>query len=124
MDSLFQRGKKFVLRWQEQTVLLPLLVLFAIGAWFVLTVFDRTAGKDMLSLLIQLPILCAYAGAALALAWLARRRQRRMLTDAQQEELWQLLLAGNGSARIIYIMDFLVWLTSFVLLLLFFWPAR
>lgn len=122
--GLFQRAKKFVLRWQDQTVFLPLMVLMALAAWVVLSVFDRTAGKDMLSMLVQLPILCAYAGAALALAWFARRRQRRMLSDAQQEELWQLLLVGNRGATLIYIMDFFVWLTSFVLLLAFFWPQR
>lgn len=112
---------KWIKRWQEQVILLPLLVFIAISGWMVLTVFDRTAGKDMLSLLVQLPILCAYVGAISGLSWLIRRRQRKVLTDEEQAALWNLLLAGNKPAMIIYITDFIVWLVAYGTMFSFFW---
>ncbi len=116
--------RSFLVRWQEPYVWLPMAAFLALVAWVVLTALDRTAGNDMLAMLIQLPILSAYALAALALTYLARRRQRRKLSDAEQQRLWEATVAGHKGAIIIYITDGLVWLTSFVVSLLFFWPSR
>lgn len=116
--------KSYFARWQEPYLWVPALVVLALAAWLVLGALDRTATTDMLSQLVQLPILSAYALAALALTFLARRRQRRKLTDIEQQRLWEAAVAGHKGPLIIYVMDSLVWLTSFVVSLLFFWPAR
>lgn len=114
--------KAWLLRWQEHVGWLPLVVLLALAAWVVLGALDRTAGMDSLSLLVELPIRCAYAVAALGLAYLARRRQRRHLNDFEQADLWTRTLNGERGALTIYITDAIIWLASATLLLLFFWP--
>lgn len=113
----------FLARWQEPAIWLPLLTLLALGAWVIAGALDRTATADAMAMLLHLPIRTAYAAAALGLAYLARRRQRRRLSDDEQADLWTRTLNGERGALTIYITDAVVWLAPLVLLLLFFWPA-
>lgn len=115
---------KILVRFQEFIGWLPLLVGLSLLGWIVLGTLERDAGTSAVSLLLELPVLCAYALSALGLSYLARRRFRKILTDAQQEELWNATLRGDRGALLIYTLDVIVWLGSLLVLLLFFWPAR
>lgn len=116
--------KQLVTRWQEFAGWLPLVGLLALAAWVFLGGLDRSQGAISLSLLIELPVLTAYALAALGLAQLARRRFRKKLTEEQQEQLWQGVLRGDRGALVVFISDTVVWLVLALVLLAFFWPAR
>lgn len=107
-------------RWQEPVVWLPLIVMLALAAWLVLGALDPGSTVDLIARLIELPITTAYAVAALALTWLARRRQRRKLTAEQEDELWRRVLAGERGALFVYTLDVVVWLACAFLLLRFF----
>lgn len=113
--------KAWVTRWQEPVFWLPMLALIAVSAWLVLGAMAPAAQVDLMAMLIELPIRCAYAVAALSAAWFARRRWRRRLSHGEQEELWRRLLDGERGALAIYFTDTLVWLACFVLLLCYFW---
>jgi amino acid transporter len=112
----------FFARWQESILWLPTLVLLALAAWLVLGALDRTATVDTLSLVINLPVLTAYALAALALTHLARRRWRKKLADHEQDQWWTKLMRGDHGAVVIYIVDaaFTVILTCALLAFFFF----
>ena len=116
--------KAYFVRWQEPYLWVPLLIVLAFVGWLVIGAIDRTAGTDMLAQLVELPIRTAYAVAALAIAFLARRRFRRRLTDAEQRNLWLATVDGERGAVIIFITDAIVWIATFITLLLFFWPSR
>lgn len=111
---------KFIQRFQEFTGWIPVVVVLSIAGWLVLGVMDRAAGSDTLALLMELPVLCAYALAAVGVSYLARRRFRRKLTDQEQVELWRAVLQGNKGACFIYFLDVVVWLGSLIALLVFF----
>lgn len=117
---MFDKFKAFISRWQEKIILLPLLLIMGLAAWIVLGALDRTAGTDVLAQWVELPIRCAYAVAALALAGLARRRWRYKLTDAQQADWWLRLTLGQRGARTIFITDAVLTLACIALLLHFF----
>lgn len=112
--------KGWLKRWQEPVVWMPLLALLAFGAWLVFGAMDPASTVDMLSRLMDLPITTAYAVAVLGLAWFARRRQRRRLSDEEQRELWRRTLDGELGALLIYFVDTFVWLVCVYLLLQFF----
>lgn len=116
--------KKQITRWQEFAGWLPLVGILALAAWVFLGGLDRSQGAASLSLLIELPVLAAYALTAIGLAQLARRRFRKKLTEEQQNQLWDAVVRGDRGALVIYLLDSLVWLGSVLVLLAFFWPAR
>lgn len=116
--------KAYFVRWQEPYLWVPLLVVLAIVGWLVIGAIDRTAGTDMLAQLVDLPIRTAYAVVAIAIAFLARRRFRRRLTDTEQRRLWEAAADGEKGALTIVVMDALVWIITLVVSLLFFWPSR
>lgn len=116
--------KQLITRWQEFAGWLPIVGLLALAAWVLLGGLDRSQGAASLSMLIELPVLAAYALTAIGLAQLARRRFRKKLTEEQQTELWDRVLRGERGALVIYLLDTLVWLGSALVLLAFFWPAR
>ena len=109
-------------RWQEPVVWLPALAVIAIAAWVVLGALDPASTVDVVARLIELPIQTAYAIAALGLAWLARRRQRRKLSKEEGQELWAGIIAGRRGPLIVYITDTIVWIACVVLLLHVFSP--
>lgn len=109
-------------RWQEFIGWLPALVLLALAGWVLLG--GLTDRNDLIRWLLELPVLTGYALAALGIAFLARRRQRRKLSADEAEHLWSRTLAGERGALIIYLTDTLVWALTYVLSLLFFWPHR
>jgi hypothetical protein len=117
------RGTKaWARRWQEFIGWLPLLVVVAVFGWVMLGgITDRS---DLIRWLLELPVLTAYALAALGAAFLARRRQRRKLTKEESAALWQRTLAGDRGALIIYLTDTFVWALTYALSLWFFWPRR
>lgn len=118
------RLTQWLSRWQEYLSWTPLLVVLSLAAWLAFGALDRRLGTDALAFLLELPIRSAYAAAALGIAYLARRRQRRDLTADEQTDLWNRVLAGERGAIIIYLTDSIVWALAFTLSLLFFWPAR
>lgn len=114
--------KNWLKRWQEFIGWVPLIVAISVAGWILLGgITDR---NDLIRWLLELPVLTGYALAALGVAFLARRRQRRALTDAESAELWKRTLAGERGALIIYLTDSIVWALSFALSLWFFWPRR
>lgn len=116
--------KKIFVRWQEFAGWLPVVGVLAIVAWVFLGGIDRGVGADTLGLLLELPVLCAYALAALGLGNLARRRFRKKLTEQQKAELWNGVLAGQRGPLFVYLLDTIVWLALTLALLALFWPAR
>jgi hypothetical protein len=112
--------KAYLVRWQEHFLWLPIVVGIAVASWIVLGALDRTAGTDMLSQLVELPIRSAYAVVALAIAFLVRRRQRHKMTDAQKEDYWHKVTTGWKGPLIVYITDSILWLATFLSLLAFF----
>ena len=112
--------KSWIVRWQEPAVWLPAIALLALGAWVVLSALDTEAGVGAVPRLVDLPIQTAYAIAVLALAFLARRRQRRKLSKEESAALWARTVAGDRGALVIYITDAVVWLASVALLFSFF----
>lgn len=118
-------AKSFFVRWQEYISWTPLLVILSVGGWIFFGALSRNDNfDDVLAALLELPIRTAYAAAALGIAYLARRRQRRHLTKEQGDNLWHLVMLGNKGAIIVYLTDALVWALAFTLSMLFFWPAR
>lgn len=112
--------KTWIRRWQEPVVWLPLLALLALVAWLVLGALDPDSTVDLMARLIELPIIAAYAVAALGLAWLARRRFRHRLTPDQSDAYWVGLMAGRIGPIVVCIVDAVVWIACFALLLYFF----
>lgn len=114
--------KAWLKRWQEFIGWLPILVLVAVAGWILLGgITDR---NDLIRWLLELPVLTTYALAALGVAYLARRRQRRKLTKDESRLLWERTLNGERGALIVYLTDVLVWAVTFVSSLWFFWPRR
>lgn len=116
--------KTFAIRWQEYLSWTPLLVALSIFGWILFGALDPRTSADTLNFLLELPMRTAYAAAALGITFLARRRQRHKLSPEQQAELWTKILAGERGALIVYLTDTLIWVLSFALAMLFFWPAR
>ena len=113
----------FLSRWQESVLWLPTLLLLALSAWLVLGALDRTATVDSLAMLLNLPIITAYALAALALAHLARRRWRKKLSEADQEYWWAKLVRGEYGAVVIYVGDAVFSVVITCALLFFFFSS-
>lgn len=117
---MFARLKCWLLRWQEQTILLPLLLFLGFAAWVVLGAIDRTASGDILVQWIELPIRCAYAAAALALTGLVRRRWRYKLDAEAQKQWWYGVMNGMPGPLVVLVVDAVVTLACVIALLHFF----
>lgn len=120
MKDTLRAGWRFVIRWQEQTMLLPLLLLIGLLAWLILAALDRTAGADVLNEWVRLPIACAYAIAAGFATHHARRRWRKRLTDEDQAKWWAGVQKGERGPLIVYLTDAGVTVLCLVSFLLFF----
>ena len=114
---------KWFKRYQEFAGLVPVLVLLSLAAWVFFGALDRRLGTDALAFLLELPIRSAYALAALGLANLALRRQRRCMSIGEQAQLWIRVLNGERGALIVYLADIFVWSLACTLALFFFWPS-
>ena len=110
-------------RYQEFAGLVPGLVFLSLVAWVVFGALDRRLGTDALAMLLELAIRSAFAFAALGLANLALRRQRRRLGPGEAAALWIRVLNGERGALIVYLTDTFVWTLAFIAALLFFWPS-
>lgn len=119
-------AKAFLLRWQDQLIQLPFLVVIALVVWLVVGALDATATatSDSLAVLAVLPILTAYALAAAAITYMIRRRWRRKLDEHEQYEWWQSLVhRSKPGAIVVYVTDSVFTLCVFIACLLFFSQA-
>ena len=110
-------------RYQEFAALVPGLVFVSLAAWVVFGALDRRLGTDALAMLLELAIRSAFAFAALGLANLALRRQRRRLGPGESALLWVRVLNGERGALIVYLTDTFVWSLAYTSALFFFWPS-
>lgn len=113
----------YLVRWQVSHGWLPLLVLFSLLGWVGLRALDRFAGQDALSLLVQLPMICAYAAAALVLTKITVRQWRQSLTSEQKQALWAGAQAGQIGPLVIQFIYAAFTLGVLCALLLFFSQA-
>jgi hypothetical protein len=111
-------------RYQEFVGWTPLIVLGALAAWIVFGALDPRLGPDRLGLLLDLPILAAYAFAASGIAYLAWRRWSKRLTEEQLARYWDGLLRGDRGPMLVFAVNALFYLSGLVLAFAFFWPAR
>lgn len=118
------RAKEWFKKHQEFAGMVPLLVILSIAAWVIFGALDRRLGTDALGLLLELPILSAYALAALGLTRLALRRQRRELGKGERADLWLRTLNGERGPLIVYVVDTLAWALCICIAFSFFWPSR
>lgn len=116
------RFRHFVQRWQEMGVLLPLVVALTLVGYIALGGIAATS--TLITWLLELPVYSAYAVAACGLAYLSWRRWSIRLTDAQVEDFWNRLMAGERGALTVFIVNATFYLCAFVSLLWFFRPAR
>jgi hypothetical protein len=123
LRTTFTAAGAFLSRWQEFIVWLPGLVMLTLIGFVVLGAFTSLGG-DSIAWLAELPVLCAYAAAALAFAWLFKRTNLHDLTDDQEAELHRKAAAGDKDAQWVLKKDRLEWLVLLVVLCAFFWPAR
>jgi hypothetical protein len=107
----------FLVRWQEHSAWLPLMLGLGVLGWVVFGALDRTAVVDVLVLWVQLPPRAGYAIAALGLTYLARRRWRRKLHEDEQADLWRGMRAGERGAVLIYAGDLAFTLVVLAMLL-------
>lgn len=114
----------FLARWQEFLIWLPVLVVLALGGWIVFGALDPAITGDALAWLLELPVLCAYAAAALAAAWLCKRTYLYDMDTAAEQQLQDRVAAGDDHARWLLTKDRIEWLVLVLVFLLFFWPER
>ena len=108
---------RWLLRWQEKTIVLPILLALGLSAWIVLSALDRTAGTDVLSEWVRLPLLCAKITVALAFTGLIRRRWRFKMDDLQQQIYWRGVIQSERGPLIVYLTDTVFTLVCAALLL-------
>jgi hypothetical protein len=118
------KDRKFISRWQEFAVWLPVLVILSIAGWVVFGALDQRITADALSWLLELPILCAYLAAACGAAWLVKFTYLRDLNADDECDLHALAQKGNKGARWLIVKDRIEWAFLLILFALFFWPAR
>ncbi len=115
---------KFLGRWQEFLIWMPLLVALCLVGYVVLGAFDRSASGDALALLLELVVRCAYLACVGGAAWLFKRTYLRDISAAEEAELHAAVHAGDTAARWLLIKDRLEWLFLLVLAASFLWVAR
>lgn len=113
----------FLKRWQEFTGWTPLIVVLAVVGWIVLGGLDPRLGPDRVGLLLDLPIITAYALVASGVAYLFWRRWSNRLSDEQKARLWDGLMKGQTGAIVVYCVNAAFYLTVTVLVFRFFKPA-
>lgn len=118
--SLWRRFTSWLARWQEYVGWAPLAIFFTLLGFVVLGALDRNAATDTLPVLGMLPIKLLYAVIACGVVFLVRRRWRRKLNRAEQDDLWQGLRAGETGAVLIYFGDLVFTLAALAMLLYFF----
>lgn len=111
---------RFLLRYQEKLIFLPLLVCIGLVGWIVFGALDRTAAIDTMAAWINLPARTAYAVAALSLVYILRRRWRKTLTDEEQKYWWNQLMDSKPGAIVVLITDAAVTICALYFLLKFF----
>ena len=121
--NLWKRITGFFYQSQEFTLWLPGLVLLSVLGFVVLGAFTRVTG-DSLAWLAELPVLCAYAAAALGTSWAAKKLYLHDLDTDQERTLHAAALSGDEGARWLLIKDRLETFVCIVLAFAFFWPAR
>nr|WP_308006583.1 hypothetical protein [Xanthomonas albilineans] len=108
---------------QEFTLWLPGLVVLTVLGWIVLGALGRV-GPDAIAALLEVPVMCTYAMAALGMSWLIKRLYLYDLDRADECTLQSLALAGDAGARWVLIKDRLETLACITAMLIFFYPAR
>ena len=108
---------------QEFTLWLPGMVVLAMLGFLVLGALTPMTG-DALAWLAELPVLCAYAAAALGTSWAAKKLYLHDLDTDQERTLHAAALSGDAGARWLLIKDRLETFVCIVLAFAFFWPAR
>lgn len=118
-----RRIKSAIYNSQEFTLWLPGMVALAILGFSVFGALTPMTG-DALEWLGELPVLCAYAAAALGTSWAAKKLYLHDIDTDQEIALHAAAQAGDAGARWLLIKDRLETLVCIVLAFAFFWPAR
>ncbi len=114
----------FFSRWQEFVIWLPLLVVLALVGYVVIGAFDRTAGGDLLGLLLELVVRCVYFACVGAAAWLFKRTYLHDLPDVQEQALHDRASSGDAGAKWLLVKDRIEWLLLLLLSAAFLWVSR
>ncbi len=117
------RVAAFLSRWQEFVLWLPGLVLLAVIGYVILGAVTALPG-NAIQTLAALPVLCAYAGAACAFAWLIKRTYLREIDKGEEQELHDKALRGNEPAKWAILLDRAEWMVLIIVLLYFFRVVR
>lgn len=112
--------KKWFMRWQDNALFLPLMVIASILAYVFFGSEDPKGVSESIPLLSILPVKTAYAIAALGLTWFGRRRFRRRLSKDEQNAFWTAVMAGETGPLVVFFLDTVVYLCLAFLLFGFF----
>lgn len=121
--NLRKRIAGFFYQTQEFTLWLPGLVLLSVVGFVVLGAITRVTG-DSLAWLAELPVLCAYAAAALAFSWLIKYLYLHDLDREAELRLHAAAERGDMDAQWLLTKDRLETLACVLAMLVFFFPAR
>jgi hypothetical protein len=91
---------RFFPRWQEFMVAMPIVFVVALVIWIVLG--SLSAENDNIQWLIELPIKCVYALAALGLTYLGWRRWSMRISGKRLEDYWDRMMAGERGPLIVF----------------------
>lgn len=123
IHNLWKRVTGFFYQTQEFTLWLPGLVLLSVVGFVVLGAVTRVTG-DSLAWLTELPVLCAYAAAALAFSWLIKYLYLHDLDREAEIRLHAAAEEGDFDAWLLLIKDRLETFACVIAMLVFFFPAR
>jgi hypothetical protein len=123
LKKLWLMLKSFAYQSQEFTLWLPALVALTVIGWIVLGALGRV-GPDAIAWLLELPVMCTYAMAALGMSWLIKRLYLNDLGRADEQALQLLAMGGDQGARWVLVKDRLETLACVLAMLVFFYPAR
>lgn len=106
-------------------LVLPLLVLLAIGGWLVIGGLpDVELTGDLMSWLAELPIVTCYALATLIAAMCGMHLSGMNIDNADRLALLQRAASGNRDAYRVVRHESLCWFAMLAFAALYFWPAR
>ncbi|UZW62753.1 hypothetical protein [Lysobacter enzymogenes] len=123
LTNIGRRIKAAIYYSQEFTLWLPGMALLAMLGFVLIGALTPMTG-DALAWLGELPVLCAYAAAALGAAWVIKKVYLHDVDSNEERELHAAARAGDAGARWVLMKDRLETFTCIVLTLAFFWPAR